>query len=172
MATIHGDSIFDGFEPMSGAPHSHDEHDLALPSDDVREITPAAAPALNPEQIAPSEDEWMDLATEAALEPAPIFNSEPVAQIEDGWLDTASGATTSTVIEPNNDLVPHEARDSEAPDSLPDSEPPLLLYIRGQGAPQRHNNLSLRSLSRVRCPPPPYSTSVISLLCLGEALRW
>ena len=37
-ADIHGDLIFDGFEPMSGAPHSHDEHDLALPSDSVREI--------------------------------------------------------------------------------------------------------------------------------------
>ena len=28
---IRGDLIFDGFEPMSGAPHSHDEHELALP---------------------------------------------------------------------------------------------------------------------------------------------
>ena len=26
-------------------------------------------------------------------------------------------------------------------------------------------------LSHVRCPPPPYSTSVISLRSLGEALR-
>ena len=24
---IRGDLIFNGFEPMSGAPHSHDEHD-------------------------------------------------------------------------------------------------------------------------------------------------
>ena len=58
-ADIRGDLIFDGFEPMSGAPHSHDEHDLALPLDSVREITPATTPALNPEQIAPSEDGWM-----------------------------------------------------------------------------------------------------------------
>ena len=29
-ADIRRDLIFDGFEPMSGAPHSHDEHDLAL----------------------------------------------------------------------------------------------------------------------------------------------
>ena len=36
---IRGDLIFNGFEPMSGAPHSLDEHDLALPSDGVREIT-------------------------------------------------------------------------------------------------------------------------------------
>ena len=35
---IHGDLIFDGFEPMSGAPHNHDEHDVTLPSDSVREI--------------------------------------------------------------------------------------------------------------------------------------
>ena len=53
-ADIRGDLIFDGFEPKSGAPHEHDEHDLALPSDSVWEITPATTPALNPEQIAPS----------------------------------------------------------------------------------------------------------------------
>ena len=56
MADICGDLIFDGFEPMSGAPNSHDELDLDLPSDSVREITHAAAPTLNPEQIVPSED--------------------------------------------------------------------------------------------------------------------
>ena len=38
-ADIRRDLIFDGFEPMSGAPHNHDEHDLALLSDSVREIT-------------------------------------------------------------------------------------------------------------------------------------
>ena len=32
---IRGDLIFDGFEPMPDAPHSHDEYDLALPSDSV-----------------------------------------------------------------------------------------------------------------------------------------
>ena len=31
-ADIHRDLIFDGFKPMSGAPDSHDEHDLDLPS--------------------------------------------------------------------------------------------------------------------------------------------
>ena len=46
---IRRDLIFDGFEVVSGAPHSHDEHDLALPSDSVREITPVATPSLNPE---------------------------------------------------------------------------------------------------------------------------
>ena len=55
-ADIRRDLIFDGLKPMSGAPHSHDEHDLALPSDSVREITSATTPAFNPEQIAPSED--------------------------------------------------------------------------------------------------------------------
>ena len=50
-ADIREDLIFDGFEPMSGALHNHDEHDLALSSDDVREFTPATTLALNPEQI-------------------------------------------------------------------------------------------------------------------------
>ena len=90
MADIRGDLIFNGFEPQPSAPHCHDGHDLAL---------------------------LPDSTLEAALEPAPIFNSEPAAQIEDGWLDTASGAATSTAMEPNTDLVPREARDSEVPDS-------------------------------------------------------
>ena len=34
-ADIRGDLIFDGFEPVSGAPHNHDEHDLTLSSDSV-----------------------------------------------------------------------------------------------------------------------------------------
>ena len=50
-ADTRRDLIFDGFEPMSGAPHSHDEHDLTLPSDSVREITPVTTPALNPKHI-------------------------------------------------------------------------------------------------------------------------
>ena len=37
-ADIRGDLIFDGFEPLPSAPHGHDEHDLALPSDSV--VTP------------------------------------------------------------------------------------------------------------------------------------
>ena len=35
MADIRGDLIFDGFEPMSGTPNNHDEHDLDLPSDNA-----------------------------------------------------------------------------------------------------------------------------------------
>ena len=96
-ADIRGDLILDGFEPQPSVPHCHGEHDLSLQPDST---------------------------LEAALDPAPIFNSEPAAQIEDGWLDTASGAAASTAIEPNTDLVPHRARDSEVPDSSPDSEPP------------------------------------------------
>src|SRR4051812_24060405 len=76
---IRGDLIFNGFEPMSSAPHNHDEHNLALPSDSVREITLATILALNPKQIAPSEDGWMDPATEAAhsvaIEPNTDFTS-------------------------------------------------------------------------------------------------
>ena len=89
-ADIRGDLIFDGFEPMTGAPKSHDEHDLDLPSDGVREITPAAALALNPEQIVPSEDGWMDPAMEAAhsaaIEPNTYFASNEVCLI--GPLDS------------------------------------------------------------------------------------
>ena len=91
-ADIRGDLIFDGFEPMSGAPHSHDEHDLALPSDGVREITPVATPALNLEQIVPSKDGWIDPATEAthsaAIEPNTDFTSYETCVI--GPLDSSS----------------------------------------------------------------------------------
>ena len=55
-ADIRGDLIFDGFEPLPCEPHGHDEYDLALPSDSFQEITPAAAPTLNSEPVAPSMD--------------------------------------------------------------------------------------------------------------------
>ena len=32
---IRGDLIFDGFEPLPGAPNGHDEHDFDLPSDSI-----------------------------------------------------------------------------------------------------------------------------------------
>ena len=89
-ADIRGDLIFDGFEPLPSAPHGHDEHDLALPSDSVREIAPATAPTLNSEPIAPSMDEWIDPATEAAF---------------------------SAAIEPSIDLTLHESRDAKWSDS-------------------------------------------------------
>ena len=109
-ADIRGDLIFDGFEPMSGALNSHDEHDLDLPSDGVREITPAAAPALDPEQIMPSEDGWIDPATEAA---------------------------SPTAIELNIDLTLHESRVVKLPNSSPamDSEPPAPVPIKSDWAP-------------------------------------
>ena len=65
-ADIHGDLIFDGFEPLPSAPHGHDEHDLALLSDSVQETAPATAPTLNSEQIVPSEGGWIDPAIETA----------------------------------------------------------------------------------------------------------
>ena len=55
-ADIRGDLILDGFEPQPSVSYCHDGHDLALPPDSVREITPATTLALNPEQIAPSKD--------------------------------------------------------------------------------------------------------------------
>ena len=67
---------------MIGAPHNHDEHDLNQSSDDVQEITPATALALDPVQIMPSEDGRMDPATEAAhsrvIEPNTDFTSNEV----------------------------------------------------------------------------------------------
>ena len=62
-ADIRGDLIFDGFEPLPSAPHGHDEHDLALPSDSVQEIAPATTPTLNSEPVVPS----MDGATSSEL---------------------------------------------------------------------------------------------------------
>ena len=109
-ADIRGDLIFDGFEPMSGVSHNHDEHDLALPSDSVREITPATTPALNPEQIAPSVDGWMDPGTEAAH---------------------------SVAIAPNTDFTSYETRVAESLDSSSamDSEPPASVPIESDWAP-------------------------------------
>ena len=44
MADIRGDLIFNGFRPALGVPNSHDEHDLNLLPDNIRDITPTAAP--------------------------------------------------------------------------------------------------------------------------------
>ena len=109
-ADIRGDLIFDGFEPLSGAPHNHDEHDVTLPSDSVREITPATTLALNPEPIAPSKDGWIDPAMEAAL---------------------------SVAIEPNTDFTPYKSRVAEPLDSSPatGSEPPASVPIESDWAP-------------------------------------
>ena len=95
---------------MSGAPHSHDEHDLALPPDGVREITPVATLALNPEHIMPSEDGWMDPATEAAH---------------------------SVAIEPNIDFTSYETCVARHLDSSPATglEPPASVPIKSDWAP-------------------------------------
>ena len=61
-ADIRGDLIFDGFGPAPGAPDSYHGHGLDLLSDDMRGITPAVAPDLNPEQVALPNDGGMDPA--------------------------------------------------------------------------------------------------------------
>ena len=110
MADIGGDVIFDGFEPLPCAPRDHDEYDLALPSDRIQEIAPAAASSLN---------------------------SEPVAPSMDGWIDPVTEVVPSATIEPNIDLTLHESRVAELPDSSPatDSEPPAPVPIESDWAP-------------------------------------
>ena len=109
-ADIRGDLIFDGFEPLPCASCGHDEYDLALPSDSVQEITPAAAPTLN---------------------------SEPVAPTMDGWIDPATEAAFSAVIKPSIDLTLDKSRDAKLPDSPPatDFEPPSPVPIESDWAP-------------------------------------
>ena len=108
MDDIHGDSIFDGFEPQPSVSHCHDGHDLALPSDSAQSTAQVSAPTLS---------------------------SEPTAPIEDGWLDTASGAAVSTTIEPNTSLNLCTTCDSKVPDSFPDSEPSAPPPIESDRAP-------------------------------------
>ena len=109
-ADIRGDLIFDRFEPMSGVLHSHDEHDVTLPLDNIREIASATTPAVNPEQIAPSESGGIDPAMEAAL---------------------------SVAIEPDTDFTPLESHVAEPLDSSPatDSEPLTSVPIESDWAP-------------------------------------
>ena len=130
---------------MSGAPHSHDEHDVTLPSDSAREITSATTLAVNPEQIAPSKRGGIDPATEAAL---------------------------SVAMEPDTDTTPYEGSVAEPLDSSPatDSEPPASVPIEPDWAPNmeftsvdilQHSPFgnalnSLRSLSLSGDPWPNY----------------
>ena len=65
-ADIRGDLIFDGFEPMTVVPYRHDEYDLNLSPVRTQEIAPVTTPALDPEQIVPSEDGKLNPTTEAA----------------------------------------------------------------------------------------------------------
>ena len=103
-ADIHGDLIFGRFEPLPSPPHGHGEHDLALPSDSVREIA---------------------LATGLTL------NSEPIAPSKDGWIDPVTEAVSLAAIEPNIDLTLHESRVAKLPDPSPamDSEPPAPIPV-------------------------------------------
>jgi len=82
VTDIRGDLIFDGFETTAGVLCHHDEHDVNLSSDHTQEIVPVAALALDPEQIAPSEDEKLNPAAEAAdstvLEPHTDLTSSDI----------------------------------------------------------------------------------------------
>ena len=104
---IRGDLIFDGFGPMSGAPNDHDVHDLDLPSNSIRNISPVAAPEFNPEQILPSEDGWMDPTPEVAHSSVlePNTDSSPKGICISGPPDLSpavcSGPCASVPIEPN-----------------------------------------------------------------------
>ena len=63
VADIRGDLIFNGFEPVPGAPDSHDEHGLDLLSDSTLDIIPEAAFDINPGQVV--------LPMDGGLDPAP-----------------------------------------------------------------------------------------------------
>ena len=105
---ICGDLIFDGLEPRPSAPHYLEGHDLALPPDSV---------------------------LEAAHASVPTPNSEPITPIEDERLDVTLGAAIPKAIEPNASPALCTTRDSEDPDSSPDSEPPAPLPIESDWAP-------------------------------------
>ena len=107
-ADIRGDLIFDGFKPQPSTPHYLDGHDIALPRNS---------------------------ALEAARASVPTIDSEPTASIEDQRLDAASGAAISEAIEPNSSSALRMARDSEEPDSSPNSEPPAPLPIESDWVP-------------------------------------
>src|SRR3954467_5350556 len=107
-ADIHGDLIFDGFEPQPSTPHYFEGQDIALPPNSV---------------------------LEAAYAPAPILDPEPAAFVEDERLDVTSGAAILKAIEPNASPAPCMAHDSKEPDSFPNSEPPAPLPIESDWAP-------------------------------------
>ena len=79
MADICGDLIFDGFEPVPGAPDSHDKHGLDLLSESARDIIPEAALDLNPGQVALPMDGGLDPAPQAAHLSAVELNTGPTA---------------------------------------------------------------------------------------------
>ena len=105
VADIHGDLIFDGFETTAVAPRHLDEHDLNLSSDHTQEIAPVTARALDPEQIAPSEDGKFDPATDAAVPAASEPHTDPtssgicVTAAADSFPATSSEPCASTSVE-------------------------------------------------------------------------
>ena len=107
VVDIRGDLIFDGFETTTAVPRHYDEHDLNLSSDHTREIEPETALALDPEQIAPSEDGKLNPATEAAdsaaLEPHTDPTSSGICVIgtSDSSLAIGSEPRASAAIEPD-----------------------------------------------------------------------
>src|SRR4051812_27416481 len=107
-ADIHGDLIFDGFEPQPSAPHYFEGHDMALPPNST---------------------------LEAAHAPAPIIDSEPAAFFEDERLDVTAGAAILKAIEPNASPALRTACDSKEPDFSPNSGPPVPLPIKSDWAP-------------------------------------
>ena len=102
---IRGDLIFDGFEPTAAAPWHRGEHDLNLSSEHTQEIVPVTALALEPEQIAPSEDGKLNPATEAADSAALEPHTDPTSGgicatgASDSFPVTGSEPRASTYVE-------------------------------------------------------------------------
>ena len=67
-ADIHGDLIFDGFEPRPSAPHCLDGHDIALPPNSALEAAHSLVPTIDSEPTMPIEDQRLDAASGAVLE--------------------------------------------------------------------------------------------------------
>ena len=105
VTDIRGDLVFDGFETATIAPPHSDEHDLNLSSDHTQEIAPITALALDPEQIAPSEDGKLNPTAEAAdsavLEPHTDLTSSDiyVTGATDSSLATGSEPRASAYVE-------------------------------------------------------------------------
>ena len=107
MEDIHGDLIFDGFEPVLGASDSHDEHGLDLLLEIARDITPAVASDLNPEQV--------KLPKDGGVHPDPQ-------------------AAHSSAVEPNTGHISMETCIPGPPDSYPVVGPgPLTLELAEPG---------------------------------------
>ena len=68
---------------------------------------------------------------------APALNLEQIVPSEDGWMDPATEALPSAAIEPNNDLTLHESRVVKLsdPSLTMDSEPLVPVPIESDWAP-------------------------------------